>query len=187
MKILICGPRNSGSQYLITIINWIITYKDPSLPLKVVNADLFDVTECESFAKKGYYVTRCNSLEGIYMHKNMFDVIFLPIRDVRESIMTKQSDSNILLEILKNIMLFNMWKLSAHYIIKYENYSCEEIKFLSNILGHELTDFDAQHIMQSINDNMNMSDSYKLTNEEKEKVMLNKTICDYLNENEYLL
>lgn len=195
MKMLICGPYHSGSENILTIVEWLA--KNKSLKLKIGTSDTFDVNDCDSYSD-GLYVICCHSLESIYTFKNKFDVIFLPIRDVRDTIIDS-CDCGLtesMLQMLKNVMLYNMWKLSAHYIIKYEEYNCEQIQYISSLIGYEISYSDALHLTTCMNDDGINTSRYTsttnevyfkpLSSEDIKYVHSNKTIYEYLKETGYL-
>ncbi|MBA43118.1 MAG: hypothetical protein CMF62_03800 [Magnetococcales bacterium] len=144
MKIIsVVGPTQSGSTLLFNLIRFILQ-----------NFYVIDSCWVESF-KKGEYDKNCEYLivkaHGYDQElKNKSDLIFLPIRDFRDSAIShakrfgnnsdvyKKNNNKFnvkfyMKNIKDNIELFSKWKEYSNYIFNYEEYTKNNKKIIDEI------------------------------------------------------
>lgn len=169
MKILIAGPYNSGGNRLLECYRTIC--KICNIPIKYGSYVSFNTKVANEF--QGIYIIKCNELHEMIFNVSFFDIVLVPIRDVRYFCKTEH-------EALMNIALYECWKIQATQIVKYEEFDIQQILNIFKTMNIRLEDNVVGYMEKHI-ENRYENKNYKI-----ELLQKNQTIETFLQKNKYL-
>jgi hypothetical protein len=130
-------------------------------------------------------IRNCNLLS-----LNDYNIILLPIRDVRDTIRSikpkQRFKNNVIKKCLDNIYLFDKFKCIANHIFVYEKYSFSYIKELCEYLYIKPSDDEIQIIMEKIDQMEKPKKRPKLNKELSKAILNNQIIYKFLKKMDYL-
>lgn len=158
-KICIVGTHQSGSTRVFNLVRLIYKKKGLSVlsgwtPTNLNNIKNYDIV-----------VGKVHDINIDYL--NNYDITILPLRNIMDSAISEKKrfpKVTFVESCLSNITLFNKFKPHANFIFKYEDYSINYIKQLTNVLGVKLTNFEIIDIMRILDKMLNSKDIVKKDN-----------------------
>lgn len=152
MRILVCGPTQCGSTRLFNLVRILFEIQGKKVHSQFTLHP--QPNECDILVEK------CHGINQLICKINDYDVILLPIRDLRDALISlikrhgeKRNNFTILLcNIYHNMHLFNQWKKHATKIIRYEDYGVEQIRNICEILKIEISDEQIITVMKELSD-----------------------------------
>lgn len=123
MKVIVCGPSNSGTTRIVRLLIHIAKMKN--LKVNIIKSDVLsfsndmDIYECTNFWK-------------VYPSIKDFDFVIMCVRDCRYICET-------ILEMADYVQYIQSWSLFSSLTVRYEMYGPEQIMEISNLLQIPLT------------------------------------------------
>lgn len=138
MKVLICGPSNSGSTRILRVVMYMAKSKNLKLNLikEYQHEKSFD-NDCDM------HVYECNNFWKVYPSIKLFDVVILCVRDCRYVCHT-------LTEMMDYVQYIQCWNIFSSLTLKYEMYGPEQIMDISKLLHIPITYDDLISILEKV-------------------------------------
>jgi hypothetical protein len=174
--ILIVGPSQSGSTLLFNMVR--ILLEDEGHVVDSCWHSLY--TRGEYDKRVDYLIVKCHFYEEA-LHKAS-DIVFLPLRDFRDSAVSCQKRYNNLNTpdeyigfLLQNIGQFESWRPYATYIFKYESYMAQKqvvvVQIAAKLGIYKIHIHDLMHELDSLHKGMGCPETDLLPKTEYEQLL----------------
>ena len=173
MKVLICGPPNSGSTRILRVV--INMARSKNLKVNVIKEYKHEASFLNDYDLNVY---ECVNFWEVYPSIRFFDVVIFCIRDIRYVCST-------IIETAEYLQNVQCWNIFASLTVKYEMYGPEQVMNISNLLQIPITYDDLIDLLEKVR--IIRIKPYNLnTNNMKDQISKWPLVHDYLTRFEYI-